>query len=193
MDIFKIIGVGLIGGILSMTVKQYKKEYALLVALATVTVILFFTLDTLETAISQISLITEKSGVDTRYFTAVMKVVGVAYITQFGAEILRDGGEGAIALKVELAGKVFILGLTSPIVTEFLEVCVNALLLCKIIIILTLIMPITAYADVPTLEGEDLFNQTVERSMTGDLSLNPGLEILKYAVGRHYGEIGMYR
>ena len=55
MDIFKIIGVGLIGGILSMTVKQYKKEYALLVALATVTVILFFTLDTLETAISQIS------------------------------------------------------------------------------------------------------------------------------------------
>lgn len=130
MDIFKIIGVGLIGGILSMTVKQYKKEYALLVALATVTVILFFTLDTLdtlETAISQISLITEKSGVDTRYFTAVMKVVGVAYITQFGAEILRDGGEGAIALKVELAGKVFILGLTLPIVTEFLEVCVNAL------------------------------------------------------------------
>ena len=125
MDIFKIIGVGLIGGILSMTVKQYKKEYALLVALATVTVILFFTLDTLETAISQISLITEKSGVDTRYFTAVMK--GVAYITQFGAEILRDGGEGAIALKVELAGKVFILGLTLPIVTEFLEVCVNAL------------------------------------------------------------------
>ena len=124
MDIFKIIGVGLIGGILSMTVKQYKKEYALLVALATVTVILFFTLDT---AISQISLITEKSGVDTRYFTAVMKVVGVAYITQFGAEILRDGGEGAIALKVELAGKVFILGLTLPIVTEFLEVCVNAL------------------------------------------------------------------
>ena len=68
MDIFKIIGVGLIGGILSMTVKQYKKEYALLVVLATVTVILFFTLDTLETAISQISLITEKSGVDTRYF-----------------------------------------------------------------------------------------------------------------------------
>ena len=51
MDIFKIIGVGLIGGILSMTVKQYKKESALLVALATVTVILFFTLDTLETAI----------------------------------------------------------------------------------------------------------------------------------------------
>ena len=127
MDIFKIIGVGLVGGILSITVKQYKKEYAVIVGLATVLVILFFTLDTLETAIRQISLITEKSGVDTHYFAAVIKVVGVAYITQFGAEILRDGGEGAIALKVEMAGKVFILGLTIPIVAEFLEVCINAL------------------------------------------------------------------
>lgn len=128
MDIFKIIGVGLIGGILSMTVKQYKKEYALLVALATVTVILFFTLDTLETAISQISLITEKSGVDTRYFTAVMKVVGVAYITQFGAEILRDGGEGADCFKGRACRKGVYIGTDSArIVTEFLEVCVNAL------------------------------------------------------------------
>ncbi len=127
MDIFKIIGIGIVGGVLSITVKQYKKEYAVLVGLAVVTVILFFTLDTIAGAIEEISVITEKSGVDTRYFVAVMKVVGVAYLTQFGAEILRDGGENAIALKVELAGKVYILGLTLPIVTEFLEVCVNAL------------------------------------------------------------------
>ncbi len=68
----------------------------LLVALATVTVILFFTLDTLETAISQISLITEKSGVDTRYFTAVMKVVGVAYITQFGRKYCVTAARGRL-------------------------------------------------------------------------------------------------
>ena len=127
MDIFKIISIGLVGGILSMTVRQYKKEYAALVGLAVITVILFFTLDTLGETIRTVSDVTEKSGVDAKYFTAVIKVVGVAYITQFASEILRDGGENAIAVKVELAGKVFILGLTLPIVTEFLEVCINAL------------------------------------------------------------------
>lgn len=127
MDIFKIIGIGLAGGVLSIAVKQYRKEYALLVGLATVAVILFLALDTLSAAIEQIRFITESSGVDMRYFTAVMKVVGVAYITQFGAEVLRDSGESAIAMKVEFAGKVFILGLTLPIITEFLEVCINAL------------------------------------------------------------------
>lgn len=127
MDIFKIIGIGIIGGVLSITVKQYRREYGIFVGLATVLAILFMTLGTLETAIEEISLITEKTGVDIRYFTAVIKVVGIAYITEFGAEILRDGGEGAIAMKVEMAGKIFILGLTVPIVTEFLEVCINAL------------------------------------------------------------------
>lgn len=126
MDIFKIIGIGFAGGILSIMIKEYKKEYAILVSLATVIVLLFCTVNELESIISRIFFITEKSGVDVRYFTAVMKVVAVAYITQLGAEILRDGGENAIALKLELAGKVFVLGLTLPIVTEFLEVCINA-------------------------------------------------------------------
>lgn len=127
MDIFKVIGIGLTGGILAVILKQYKNEYALLLGLATAALILFMTLDTVESAIGQIRLITERSGVDMRYFTAVMKVVGVAYITQFGAQLLRDSGENAIAMKVELAGKVFILGLTMPIITDFLEVCINAL------------------------------------------------------------------
>ena len=110
-----------------MTVKQYKKEYALLVALATVTVILFFTIDTLETAISQISLITEKKRCGHKIFYGSYESGRCGIYNAVRAEILRDGGEGAIGLKVELAGKVFILGLTLPIVTEFLEVCVNAL------------------------------------------------------------------
>ena len=103
MDIFKIIGIGIVGGVLSITVKQYRREYAVMVGLATILAILFLTIGTLETAIEEISLITEKTGVDIRYFTAVIKVVGIAYITQFGAEILCDGGENAIALKVEIA------------------------------------------------------------------------------------------
>ena len=95
--------------------------------LATLIVILICTIDTIGEVISGIKAITDKSGVDTKYFVAVMKVVGVAYVTQFGSEILRDSGENAIAVKVEMAGKLFILGLTVPIISEFLEVCINAI------------------------------------------------------------------
>ena len=127
MDIFKIIGVGLVGGVLTVTVRRYKAEYGIIVGLMTITVILFFVMDALSETLGEIRLLTEQSGVDARYITAVIKVVGIAYVTEFAAEILRDGGEGAIASKVEMAGKVFILWLTVPIVREFLEVCINAL------------------------------------------------------------------
>lgn len=127
MDIFKIIGIGLIGGFLSLTVKEYRKEYAVLIGVATSIAILMGIADMLKEVIDAFWQLTEKSGVDMRYFVIVIKVVGVAYITQFASEVLRDGGENATALKVELAGKVFILGLTLPILTSFLEVCINAL------------------------------------------------------------------
>lgn len=127
MDIFKIIGIGLIGGFLSVTVKEYRKEYAVLIGVATSIAILMGIADMLKEVIDAFWQLTEKSGVDMKYFVIVIKVVGVAYITQFASEVLRDGGENATALKVELAGKVFILGLTLPILTSFLEVCINAL------------------------------------------------------------------
>ena len=124
MDIFRIIGIGLAGGILTVTVRHCKPEYGVLTGLITVAVMLFMTLDAVVPAINGI---TDRAGVDAKYVAAVVKVVGIAYVSQFGAEVLRDSGENAIASKVELAGKVVILGLTLPIVREFLEVCINAL------------------------------------------------------------------
>lgn len=127
MDIFKVIGIGLIGGFLSIAVKQYRREFSVLIGAATSIAVLLGIADMLREVINAFWSLTEQSGIDAKYFVIVIKVVGVAYITQFAAEILRDGGENASALKVELAGKVFILGLTLPILTSFLEVCINAL------------------------------------------------------------------
>lgn len=127
MDIFKVIGIGLIGGFLSIAVKQYRREFSVLIGAATSIAVLWGIADMLREVIDAFWSLTEQSGIEAKYFVIVIKVVGVAYITQFAAEILRDGGENASALKVELAGKVFILGLTLPILTSFLEVCINAL------------------------------------------------------------------
>lgn len=125
-DILKIIGIGLIGGILAMTVRQYKREFGILTALATAIVVFIYAADMLGNIIIGLESLINETGVDIKYFTSVVKVVGIAYITQFGAEILRDSGENAIALKLELAGKIFIMGLTLPIISDFLRACIEA-------------------------------------------------------------------
>lgn len=126
MDILKIVLIGMAGGLLSLFLRDYKREYSVLVGLVTAAAVISYSAECLVNVIKSIRYITEKSGVDIKYFTIVLKVVGVAYISQFGGELLRDCGEGAVASKVELAGKIFILYLTVPIITSFLNVCIEA-------------------------------------------------------------------
>ena len=126
MDIFKIVLIGITGGMLSLFLKEYRREYAVVSGLITAAIVMNYSVECLMSVIKSIQYITEKSGVDIKYFTIVLKVVGVAYVSQFGGELLRDCGEGAVASKVELAGKIFILYLTIPIITSFLNVCIEA-------------------------------------------------------------------
>ena len=127
MDIFKVIAIGLTGGLVSLFLKEYKKEFALVASIVTAMMILLYVSEAVVEVVDTVLLITEKSGVDKKYFEIILKVVGIAYITQYGGELLKDCGENAIAAKVYLAGKLFILYVTMPVVQGFLEVCIETM------------------------------------------------------------------
>ena len=55
------------------------------------------------------------------FFPVIIKVLAVAYITDFTAQLCRDSGENAIGSKVELAGKVMIFYLAMPVLSAILE------------------------------------------------------------------------
>lgn len=127
MDIFKIVGIAFVGGLLSLFLRGYKKEFALVCSIVTALIILIAISDTVIAVLDVLFSITQKSGVDKVYFEIIIKVVGIAYITQYGGELLKDSGENAIAQKVYLAGKLSILYVTIPVVKGFLEVCIETM------------------------------------------------------------------
>ena len=49
------------------------------------------------------------------------KIIGVGYLTEFGAGILTDFGSQTIADKVSLAGKLTIVLLSLPVLESLLE------------------------------------------------------------------------
>lgn len=126
MDILKIISVGVVGGILAVTVKEYKPELGICIAMATGIIIFAFSARGIAQAFEDIRIIMEGADVDKTYFEAVLKVTGIAYITQYGAEICRDCGHNSIAVKVEFAGKICVILLTIPIIRAFLQACMEA-------------------------------------------------------------------
>lgn len=59
------------------------------------------------------------------YVQTILKIIGIAYIAEFAAQITKDAGQGAIASKIELAGKILILAMAIPILTVMIETIIK--------------------------------------------------------------------
>ena len=60
-------------------------------------------------------------GLASRQFAKMVKIIGIAYIAEFGSQMIRDAGQEGIASKVEFAGKVLILIMAIPIINIVVE------------------------------------------------------------------------
>lgn len=121
MDIIKILLIGVITSIATIILKQFKPELSILVSLAGGIVILLSLINYLSKIVSSFSLIVGKTNIDIALFSSVLKIVGVGYITEFGANVCIDTGNSSIADKVLLAGKVIILCLALPIINSMIS------------------------------------------------------------------------
>lgn len=122
MDIMKIVIIGVIATILAVILKEEKPEIALQVSIVTGLMIFIFVVTKLNSVIAVMKYFASKTNIDLLYFSTILKVIALAYITEFGAQVCRDAGEGSIASKIELAGKVLIMILAVPILAALLDV-----------------------------------------------------------------------
>lgn len=125
MDILQIIGLGIVATILIMVVRAHRPEIAIQISILTGIVIFMLVAGKLSAVIELLNSYTKKVNIDPVYITTLLKIIGIAYIAQFGAEICKDAGESAIASKIELAGKVMIVVLAVPILTSLLDLIIK--------------------------------------------------------------------
>ncbi|MCK9575008.1 MAG: SpoIIIAC/SpoIIIAD family protein [Clostridia bacterium] len=122
MEIIKIIGVGIVTSICVLVVKQIKPEIAVVLGIAGSLVILVMVINMLSDVFNVFNIIVDKTGVSKDLFTAILKIIGVGYITEFGANVCLDSGSANIADKVLLGGKIVIMVLALPIITSLIEI-----------------------------------------------------------------------
>ncbi len=87
--------------------------------------IFLFLVDQVFDVIRMLERIAINANVNLIYVETILKIVGIAYIAEFGAQITKDAGQGAIASKIELAGKILILAMAIPILTVIIETIIN--------------------------------------------------------------------
>lgn len=125
MKISVIIGIALIAMILCVLLKGYRPEYSVFLSLTVGILILLMTLDALVPVMETLTELIEISGQGREAFTILLKALGVCFITQLASDACKDAGEGAIASKVELAGKVVILLLAMPLFEQIIGVATS--------------------------------------------------------------------
>ena len=119
--LLKICAIGIAALIIISIVKTYKPEFTVEVTLCAGMILLYFIIDSLKYGFGFIADIYEDLSYGKEYFPIILKVLGIAYITEFAAAICQDAGERSIASKVELAGKIAIFFAAIPVFTSLLD------------------------------------------------------------------------
>ena len=127
MDIIKIIGVGLTSLIIIIILKQYKPEFVIYVSILAGALILFLVMDKLAAIINLLTSLSQKAGVNSEFLGILLKITSIAILTEYAVSICKDSGETAIANKIDMGGKVIIIGISIPIISVLLETIIKIL------------------------------------------------------------------
>lgn len=121
MEIFQVVGIGLIGTVLAVFIRERNRELALFVSLVSGLIIFIFAVSKIGAVIQVLRELATRANVNVFYLTTILKIIGIAYVAEFGAQICKDAGEGSIASKIEIAAKVLVMVLALPIMVAILE------------------------------------------------------------------------
>lgn len=127
-EVIKIIGIALIALIITIIIKQYRPEFAIYISLVAGVIILALVIGNLTNVINLLKDISTRSGINNKFLGILLKMTGIAILTEFAISICKDAGENAIASKVEIGSKVIIISLSVPIISNLLEVILKLML-----------------------------------------------------------------
>lgn len=125
--LYKIITVAIITAFTSALLRKNHPEYAVALTITATVIIFSIMADSFSQVILKIKAMMEKSDIEVSYINAILKIMGVAYISEYSGAVLSDAGESALAKKVELAGKIIIFLLTVPILETLLTLILSML------------------------------------------------------------------
>jgi len=121
VEIWQIVGLALIVTVLGVVLKQIRPEIALQLSILAGASIFILVISKIRVIVDLLQTLADQANISSYYLLIILKIVGVAYLAEFGAQICRDAGESALATKIELAAKVGVILIAIPIIVAITE------------------------------------------------------------------------
>ncbi len=105
---------------LVLVMRRLRPESAPALVMAAGAMASLLILPQLAQVISDVSALASLGGLQDGYMTHLLKIGGISLLMDFAAQTCRDAGEESLAMKVELAGRVMLIGLALPVMRMLL-------------------------------------------------------------------------
>ena len=116
-----IILAGVAAAMLALWVKPLKPEYALFLSLTAILLLMGASLGRLQEIIELVSRLMNRSGVESVYYQILLKIMGLAWISQLASDICDEAGCRAISQQISIYGKLMILAVSLPVINSVIE------------------------------------------------------------------------
>lgn len=127
MEIIQITAIAFIATFIITILRQYKPEYTIHISIIAGVIIIGLVVFKLSSIIELLQSLSSKLGINAKFFSILLKITGIAYLSEFAVNICKDAGESATASKVEIASKIIIISMSVPILAALLDVISNIL------------------------------------------------------------------
>ena len=122
MSDFKLCGIVICGVILCSVFKELKNEYSILIRIGITALVTVLSLTLFVPILTYIDEITKNTSIH-QYIPTLIKILGIAIISELTSDICIDANESGLATRVSLFAKAEILVFTLPLIRSLFDMC----------------------------------------------------------------------
>ena len=121
MNIIKLAILAISGVLLATMFKNGKNEYSIYIALGTSVILFFYVISKVGIIVEAINKVQSYISISQTYIEALIKMVGITYVSELTSSICKDAGYNSVSGQIEIFGKISILAVSMPIILSLME------------------------------------------------------------------------
>ncbi len=117
----KVAILGVMAVLLAIPLKKDKSEFAMLLIMVSCLIIGTLAIWKIKDVIDFLRSLESYLGESSVYLKILLKMIGITYVAEFGSNLCKDAGYGAVASQIEFYGKLMILAVSMPILMTLFQ------------------------------------------------------------------------
>ena len=118
MNIIQIVAASICICVIALAVKDIKRDMGQLISIGATLMVMTALIPYITKIVATMYEFSSLCNGGQRFLMPILKITGISYISQIGAELCRDSGEASLAARVESAGKIAVTVIVLPVAKE---------------------------------------------------------------------------